>query len=162
MSMQTMIAGYARYNHWANTKLSHWLLDLDPAILDRRTASSFPTMALTIRHMQQSQLFWLGIITKTTLDLPTEPSPGGTDFDLLLAGSRLIIAAFTGYTETELLEDIESIDLTKPRYEFMLHAINHNTYHRGQIVTMCRNLGATDHVPAMDYEVFLWFERSVG
>jgi uncharacterized damage-inducible protein DinB len=69
---------------------------------------------------------------------------------------------FTGYTEAELMEEIESIDLTKPRYEFILHVINHNTYHRGQIVTMCRSLGATEQVPAMDYEVFLWSGRSIG
>jgi uncharacterized damage-inducible protein DinB len=157
--MQTMITNYARYNHWANTKLSHWLLSLDPALMDRRTTSSFPTVALTVRHMQQSQMFWLTIITKRNLDLPTEPPTGQTDLGQLLAGSKLMVGAFTGYAETELMEEIESIDLTKPRYEFMLHAINHNTYHRGQIVTMCRVLGATDHVPAMDYEVFLWSER---
>ena len=159
--MQTMIAGYARYNHWANTRLSHWLLGLDRAVLDRRTVSSFPTIALTIRHMQQSQLFWLGIITKRDLELPIDPPTGETDLGQLLAGSRLMAAAFTGYTETQLMEEIESIDLTRPRYDFILHAINHNTYHRGQIVTMCRSLGATDHVPALDYEVFLWSERAV-
>ena len=161
MSMQTMIAGYAQYNHWANIRLSHWLLILDPALLDRPIASSFPTIALTIRHMQQSQLFWLGIITKRNLDLTTDPPAQETDFGRLLAGSRLMEAAFTTYNETQLLEQIESIDLKKPRYEFILHVINNNTYHRGQIVTMCRSLGATDHVPAMDYEVFLWSERSI-
>jgi uncharacterized damage-inducible protein DinB len=159
--MQTMIAGYARYNHWANTRLSHWLLSLDRAVLDRRTVSSFPTIALTIRHMQQSQLFWLGIITKRDLELPIDPPTGETDLGQLLAGSRLMAAAFTGYTETQLMEEIESIDLTRPRCDFILHAINHNTYHRGQIVTMCRSLGATDQVPALDYEVFLWSERAV-
>ena len=120
------------------------------------------TIALTIRHMQQSQLFWLGIITKRNLDLTTEPPAQETDLGQLLAGSRLMEAAFSGYTETQLMEEIESIDLTKPRYEFILHVINHNTYHRGQIITMCRNLGVTDHVPTMDYEVFLWSGRSVG
>lgn len=162
MSMQTMIAGYARYNHWANTRLSSWLLSLDQAVLDRRTASSFPTIALTVRHMQQSQLFWLGIITKRKPDLPTDPPEVETDLGQLLDGSRLMVAVFAGYTDTELMEDIQSIDLTKPRYEFILQVINHNTYHRGQIVTMCRGLGATDHVPAMDYEVFLWSEQSVN
>ena len=156
-----MIAGYARYNHWANIKLSNWLLSLDQAFLDRPIASSFPTIALTIRHMQQSQLFWLGIITKKNLNLTTEPPAQKTDLGHLLAGSRLMEAAFKEYTESQLMEEIESIDLTKPRYEFILHAINHNTYHRGQIVTMGRSLGATDHVPAMDYEVFLWSGRSV-
>jgi uncharacterized damage-inducible protein DinB len=29
-----------------------------------------------------------------------------------------------------------------PIYESVLHAVNHGTYHRGQIVTMLRQLGA--------------------
>jgi uncharacterized damage-inducible protein DinB len=159
MGMQNIITNYARYNHWANEKLSHWLLSLDPAILDRQTPSSFPTVALTVRHMQQSQLFWLGIITKMQPGLPGDITTPETDFGRLLAGSTLMVAAFTAYTEKELTEEVESIDMAKPRHEFILHAINHNTYHRGQIVTMCRSLGVVDHVPAMDYEVFLWSER---
>jgi uncharacterized damage-inducible protein DinB len=155
--MQIMIANYIRYNHWANETLCRWLLSLDPVLLNQRTTSSFPTVTLTIHHMRQSQLFWLGIITKKIQDLlPNEPPAGETDLGQLLAGSRLMATTFTGYTEPELLEEIQSIDLSKPRYEFIIHAINHNTYHRGQIVTMCRSLGATDHVPTMDYEAFLW------
>ena len=159
MGMQYIITNYARYNHWANEKLSHWLLALEPAILDRQTPSSFPTIALTVRHMQQSQRFWLGIITKRKLDLPSESATAETYFGQLLAGSSLMVAVFAAYSEKELTEEVESIDMAKPRFEFILHAINHNTYHRGQIVTMCRSLGVVDHVPAMDYEVFLWSER---
>jgi uncharacterized damage-inducible protein DinB len=159
MSIQNIIANYARYNHWANEKLCHWLLSLNPMILDRQTPSSFATVALTVRHMQQSQLFWLEIITKRKLGLPREHTTPETDFGQLLAGSMLMVAAFAAYTEKELMEGVDSVDMTKPRYEFILHAINHTTYHRGQIVTMCRSLGVVDHVPAMDYEVFLWSER---
>jgi hypothetical protein len=38
--------------------------------------------------------------------------------------------------------------MVKSRYEFILHVINHSTHHRGQIVTMCRRLGAVDNIPA--------------
>jgi uncharacterized damage-inducible protein DinB len=30
------------------------------------------------------------------------------------------------------------------KYEYLLRVVNHGTYHRGQIVTMGRNIGTTD------------------
>jgi uncharacterized damage-inducible protein DinB len=82
-----------------------------------------------------------------------------TNFSQLQAVSRLMLDEFGGYTEEELLEKVASTDMVQSRYEFILHAINHNSYHRGQIVTMCRHLGVVDNIPAMDYEVFLWSEQ---
>jgi uncharacterized damage-inducible protein DinB len=168
MSIQKMIVDYAKYNHWANEKLSQWLRSLERGLLYKPTPSSFASIGLTIRHMQESQQFWLGIITKEDpiakkdLIVKADPaSPRGADndiadFSLLLKGSRLMLDKFGAYTEEELLEKVTSTDMTQSRYEFILHIINHNSYHRGQIVTMCRQLGAVDNIPAMDYEAFLW------
>ena len=85
-----------------------------------------------------------------------EPDAADRSFSLLLRGSRLMLDAFGAYTEKELLEKVASTDMVQSRYEFILHVINHNSYHRGQIVTMCRQLDVVDNIPAMDYEVFLW------
>jgi uncharacterized damage-inducible protein DinB len=46
---------------------------------------------------------------------------------------------------------------TRPLGELMRHVVNHATYHRGQIVTMLRQLGKTP--PSTDYIRFL---REVG
>ena len=156
MSIQKVILSYAKYNHWANEKLSYWLTSLDRELLYKQTPSSFASVELTVQHMQQSQQFWLGIITKKGLALPDETDAAALSFSLLLMGSRLMLDTFGAYTEKELLEKVTSTDMVQSRYEFILHTINHNSYHRGQIVTMCRNLGVVDNIPTMDYEVFLW------
>lgn len=156
MSIQKLVLSYTKYNHWANEKLSCWLLSLDRELLYKQTPSSFANVELTIQHMQQSQQFWLGIITNTCLALPDGPDPAARGFSLLLTGSRLMLDTFENYTEKELLEKVASTDMVQSRYEFILHTINHNSYHRGQIVTMYRYLGIVDNIPAMDYEVFLW------
>jgi uncharacterized damage-inducible protein DinB len=46
----------------------------------------------------------------------------------------------SGYTNTHPLRDL------------MLHATNHSTYHRGQVTTMLRQLGAQP--PSTDYLLF--------
>ena len=159
MSIKKIILSYAKYNLWANEKLSCWLMSLDRELLYKQTTSSFASIELTVQHMQQSQQFWLDIISKKDLALPDETDAAALSLDLLLTGSRLMLATFGAYTEKELLEKVASTDMVQSRYEFILHTINHNSYHRGQIVTMCRHLGVVENIPAMDYEAFLWSSR---
>jgi uncharacterized damage-inducible protein DinB len=181
MSIQGLISNYARYNHWANEKLVNWLLGLESELIYAQTPSSYSSLALTVRHMQESQQFWLGIIARRSLDLAdgvnggpgladaTKGSPGlpgaaqgdAVGFDRLLAGSTMMMEVFGAYTEEELSEAVASTDMVQSRYEFILHVINHNSYHRGQVVTMCRGLGVVNGIPAMDYEVFLWSGRGM-
>ena len=40
------------------------------------------------------------------------------------------------------------------RYDYILHIINHSTFHRGQIVTMSRAIGITDGIVNTDYNMF--------
>jgi uncharacterized damage-inducible protein DinB len=156
VSIQKVILNLAKYNHWANEKLNRWLMSLDRELLYKQTPSSFASIELTIQHMQQSQQFWLKIITNKDLALPDGTETATPGFSLLLTGSRLMLDTFGAYTGKELVEKVASTDMIQSRYEFILHMINHNSYHRGQIVTMCRHLGVIDNIPAMDYEVFLW------
>jgi uncharacterized damage-inducible protein DinB len=156
MSIKKIILSYAKYNHWANEKLTVWLMSLDRELFYKQTPSSFATVELTVQHMQQSQQFWLGIIANKGVALPDGMDADAPGFKLLLTGSRLMLDTFGAYTEKKLLEKVASTDMIQSRYEFILHMINHNSYHRGQIVTMCRHLGVVDSIPAMDYEVFLW------
>ena len=41
----------------------------------------------------------------------------------------------------------------QPVYEVMLHVFNHSTYHRGQLVTMLRQLGV-EKIPQTDFIVY--------
>jgi uncharacterized damage-inducible protein DinB len=38
-------------------------------------------------------------------------------------------------------------------FEYIMHYANHSTYHRGQVVTIGRNLGFTD-APMTDYNFY--------
>ncbi|HEY5750708.1 MAG TPA: DinB family protein [Chryseolinea sp.] len=163
MSLKKLISSYTRYNHWANEKMTQWLETLERNLLYKETPSSFGSIDLTLQHMNHAQNFWFAIITGTDvakLDETIKLNAVDIVIDELLAGSQRMLDKFTTYTEEELSTQVPSQDMMQSRYDYILHAINHNSYHRGQIVTMIRCLGLVGNVPAMDYEVFLWTGRA--
>jgi uncharacterized damage-inducible protein DinB len=162
MSLKKMISSYTRYNHWANERMTQWLKTLESNILFKEALSSFGSIDLTLQHMNHAQRFWLAIITEadvTKLDETLKVNAADIVMNDLLSGSQQMLDTLNAYTEEELLKQVPSTGMVQNRYEYILHVINHNSYHRGQIVTMIRCLGVADNIPAMDYEVFLWFER---
>lgn len=159
MSLQKIISNYSRYNHWANEKMTQWLQTLNSNLLYKETPSSFASIDLTVQHMNQAQNFWLTVITGDDLTHPDETiqsNAAAISMNNLLEGSQRLVDTCEAYSEEDLLQQLSSTDMIQPRYEYILQLINHNSYHRGQIVTMSRCLGVTDKLPSMDYEVFLW------
>ena len=43
-----------------------------------------------------------------------------------------------------LFKNTKGIEYNQPYYQLLAHIINHTTYHRGQVVTMLRQVGFTD------------------
>lgn len=159
MSIKKIISGYARYNHWANEEMTKWLKTLGDNLFYKETPSSFSSISLTVQHMIDAQTFWFAIITEadvTKLDESTKYNTTDNIINDLLAGSQQMLNKYGAYTEDELLKQLPATDMIKCRYEYILHVINHNSYHRGQIVTMSRCLGVVDNIPVTDYDVFLW------
>lgn len=51
------------------------------------------------------------------------------------------------------------VNETHPRFEFILQIVNHSTYHRGQIITIGRNVGLID-APMTDFNVYNFYGKS--
>jgi uncharacterized damage-inducible protein DinB len=159
MGIKKIIINYTRYNHWANEKMVQWLQTLDTALLYKETASSYNSIDLTVQHMNRAQNYWIAVITEDDirrLDESVKYNDVDNTLRNLPAGSKRMLDIFGAYPEEELTQKLFTGDMVQERYEFILHCLNHNTYHRGQIITMSRCLGITDNIPAMDYDVFLW------
>ena len=61
-------------------------------------------------------------------------------------------------TETQLshvfaYQNNKKEQFKQPVYEMLLHIFNHATYHRGQLVTMLRQLGV-EKIPGTDFVLF--------
>jgi uncharacterized damage-inducible protein DinB len=52
--------------------------------------------------------------------------------------------------------------MTRSRHDFIMHVVNHNSYHRGQIITIARILGAVSNIPETDYEAYFWDQQTTA
>ena len=148
-------------------RLTQWLTELDTAVLYQETESSFSSIDLTLQHLKNAQNFWYAIVTNGDLALLDETvlqNSANRVMEELLNGSENMIKRYRAFDEQELLAEITSPvspDMSQSRYKFILHTVDHNSYHRGQIISMARFLGIRDDIPATSYEAFLWFEKNM-
>ena len=159
MILKKLISDYTQYNHWANVELTGWLKTLDRKLLYLETASSFNSIDLTIQHMNHAQNFWHAVITQadlTKLDETIKFNSAESNMNDLLELSQQLHYLFAAYSEEELFKQVSTGEMLQCRYDYILHMVNHNSYHRGQIITMSRELGVVDNIPTTDYDIYLW------
>lgn len=153
-----LMKNYTGYNLWANTTLVNWLRSKPAELLEKEIASSFPSIRLTLHHIWQAQQYWLSVLQR---EAPKVDLPQADSVEDVLNG---IVAQ-----SEELLEYIQSVDdeiieektlivspwfqSSFPNFEYIMHCMNHSTYHRGQIVTIARQLGFND-APMTDYNFY--------
>jgi uncharacterized damage-inducible protein DinB len=155
-SLAFLIKDYASYNLWANKKLVNWLKTKPLDIVECSVSSSFPSIRLTLVHIWDVERSWLGNL----LQVQTE-SNYGKDYDgpleevfeSVVKQSEALDAYVRSLTETSLQEGCKFMipirwpewdEFVRPRFEIIQHCLNHSSYHRGQIVTIARNVGLTD------------------
>jgi len=160
MSLQNLTARLLRYNLWASDRLTSWLKTIDHAILYETTGSSFGTIDRTLQHILSAQTYWHAIIVKGQINAfnqpVTEEAVDEVMADLVISSQQLV-DDLSVLNEQQWIESIRASDSTQSRYEYILHVVNHSSYHRGQIVTMCRALGITAEIPVTDYDAYLWW-----
>ncbi len=161
MSLQKLMRNYADANVWSNETLTNWLQTKPAEKLDMEVPSSFSSLAKTIVHIWDTERFWLSVLKGT----PPPPSFRWVGFtgtaqeaiEGLMKESKDFSEYVNSLTEEELQADCY-LDTpwakgTLPKYEFIQHAMNHSTYHRGQLVTIGRNVDLTD-APMTDYNYY--------
>ncbi len=160
MSLLNVVASYSTYNRWANQKLIDWLKTLNQEILHTETASSFKTIIDTIEHLNKAQLYWLlfvlgkdisefdwNVVNRNVIHV----------FQDLIEVSKRMEMDFFAFDESQLTQKLQFTSRQNhlSRYEYIMHVINHGTFHRGQIITMARSLGVIEGIPKTDYLVFV-------
>lgn len=160
MSLEDLRTLYA-YNRWANDRFIAVLRDLDPKRMEAHVESSFPSLLATLGHVVGADWVWL---RRWQGDSPIE-FPGWVaepDLDDLLSRWARISDErerfLAGLDEERLGEPLAYRNLSgrphrKRLLDLLLHVVNHSTYHRGQLTTMLRQVGATP--PGSDYVYFL-------
>jgi uncharacterized damage-inducible protein DinB len=160
MNIQKITTRFLQYNHWANERITSWLLTLSRETLYEKTASSFGTIDRTVQHILSAEMYWHAVIVKGEINNFNQAARENAVEEViadLVASSQKLLNDLSSFNEQQLFEVITTSDSKQSRYEYILHVVNHGSYHRGQIVTLCRMLDVTVEVPVTDYDGYLWW-----
>ncbi len=160
--MKELLLNYAKYNLWANTKITEFLKKLEPSLLDKEIPSSFNTIRKTLYHIWDAELIWYSRLAGISFThWPSTDFKGTTEesFESFLRQSRLFVEFVQTKSEEELAREFEYKNMEgksykNPKADSVLHCMNHSTFHRGQIVTMLRAVGFTD-LSSTDYITYI-------
>jgi uncharacterized damage-inducible protein DinB len=148
------------YSEWANAHVLDAAARLSDEEFKRDLGNSFPSVRDTLVHLLFAEWVWLrrwrGESPRVVLDPADFP-------DIESVRARL---AEVARERAELLAGLSDADLAPvlayvnakgeewryPLGRMMQHVVNHSTYHRGQVVTMLRQLGA--HAPSTDFLLY--------
>jgi len=159
------------YNYWANAKQLDACAALSAEQFLRPMGSSFSSVRDTLAHLMGAEWIWL----ERWLGRPARTLPGvpeGLPFAETLKRWHEQFSAvdqirnrwrvletelrqfLSGLDEKTLASDFSYVNLqgkawTYPLWRTLYHLANHGTYHRGQITTLLRQLGAS--APTTDY-----------
>ncbi|MBC7884038.1 MAG: hypothetical protein H7X99_01085 [Saprospiraceae bacterium] len=162
MDLRTHLTTYINFNLWANTIMTNWLLSKDPALMTMEVKSSFPTVDKTLVHLWVAEHIWMKRMLGETYENILSVCEG-KDTSFIV---EKLIASSNGYvTYINEISDVVLDNHIKYRLlsgdegsatiaHILQHIMNHSTYHRGQLVTIGRELGFTDP-PKTDFMEYI-------
>jgi uncharacterized damage-inducible protein DinB len=138
------------YHYWATYRIIDAVELLSPEQFTRDLGNSFPSVRDTLVHLFGAEWVWLSRwngVSPSAL-LPNEMFPDPATARKKFVEHEVIFRDFWRRTdESRLGETIGYRTLSGQEFEsklwqMLVHVINHGTYHRGQLTTMLRQLGA--------------------
>jgi uncharacterized damage-inducible protein DinB len=148
------------YDRWANRRILDAVAALDAEAYGRELVSSFPSIRATLVHALAAQWVWL---RRWKGSSPTGMPEGldDMDFDALGAAWSAVEAEQGHFVAALSEEDLDRVldyrdtrgrAFAEPMWRLLRHVVNHATYHRGQVVTLLRQVGSVP--PATDMVVY--------
>ena len=159
---ENLLLRYANYNKCANQRITNAIVSAGEAAADIEMKSSFSTVRKTIYHIYDSQHTWIMRIQNKPYSWPPSKDFKGNlmEFSKLLTESSQDWINYIDNLNNQDFKKIISYKNTKgidhqtPLEEIIMHCFNHSTYHRGQLVTMLRQVGLNSFEP-MDFIAFV-------
>ncbi len=139
-----------QFNRWANRRMLDACAALTPEQLTRDMGSSFRSVRDTLAHIYGAEWIW----HERLFGRSHTGLPAGTEFPELAAArakleemDRALIEYASKLTPSDLervlqYKTVAGTELSNPLWQILQHLANHGSYHRGQIVTLLRQLGA--------------------
>lgn len=149
------------YLFWAHERMMSSVSQLPPEELTRDMKSGHRSVRDTLVHMMSSEWIWLsrwhGISPTAMLDPKAFPTLEA--LDERWGRIRVDLQRFLGQIRDQDLlnplvyRNIRGEDVTLPLLCSLQHLVNHNSYHRGQVATLLRQMGRDP----MSTDLFLFY-----
>jgi uncharacterized damage-inducible protein DinB len=158
--MKQLLEQYAAYNTWANKRIVETAGLLSEEQINQEIVSSFSSIYKTVLHLMEVENAWW-----ERLKLVEHPSLYGWftgNFEEL--SKKLLVVSTQWFNWIHQTNEVNIMHVfayqnskkeyfKQPVYEMLLHLFNHQTFHRGQVITMFRQLGLSK-IPPTDFIVF--------
>jgi uncharacterized damage-inducible protein DinB len=139
-----------QFNFWARDRIVAAVRTLDIDQYTRDLRNSFSSVRDTLVHLYSAEWVWLSRWEGTSPTTPIDPAIY-PDLDSLMRAWHELERRFRDYVsavgdDVERVIDYRLMNGTPGRsafWQMLQHVVNHGTYHRGQVTTMLRQLGAT-------------------
>jgi len=156
--MKELLCLYASYNQWANKALVSVVLSLQEEEQQKPVISSFEGLYETLLHVLKAETIWwqrLHKLDKNEITSGTYKPTMHELADLLSKQDTLWSSCLTELDEADYkmqfaYHNLKGEAFEQPLFEVLHHLFNHATYHRGQVVTILRQLNVTQ-IPATDF-----------
>jgi uncharacterized damage-inducible protein DinB len=159
--MKEQLQQYAAYNIWANKILFDRIQKLPEEKKLQQVPSSFPSLYKTMQHMWRAEEIWWQRLKLVENPVAQSDSFSGSFAELysqLNKQSQLwkewVDAAGDNHLNFVFAFIRDKAEQKMVVHDMLLHLFNHGTYHRGQLVTMLRQLGETDKIPSTDFVTY--------
>lgn len=148
------------YNRWAMDRVFDGAAKLTPEQLGRDLGASHGSFLGTLIHVSGAEWLWV----ERWKGVSHMQFPDAAEFPTLEAVrahwtgvDRQRTALFDSLGEDRLqapltYRNLKGVEVTFPLVRMMQHVANHASYHRGQLITMFRQLG----VPPVPTDMSLW------
>jgi uncharacterized damage-inducible protein DinB len=137
------------FDDWANKRVLDACASLTPEQFTRDLGSSFHSVRDTLAHISGAQWVWLERLNgRSPAALPALDTCGDLPSLRLHCSEveRELLAFVNGASTADLARVLEYRtsrgEYRTPIWQILLQLVNHGTYHRGQVTTLLRQLGA--------------------
>jgi uncharacterized damage-inducible protein DinB len=146
----TQMIGLYEYNAWADRRVLEAAGTLSSDQFAKSLSSSFPSIKDTLVHVHIAEWVWLERFQGRSPASFPDPKEFTDYVTLKTRWTELepaLLNFVRGLSQRDLDREMEYKTFkfgtySNPLWQSMLHVVNHGSYHRGQVTTMLRQLGA--------------------
>jgi uncharacterized damage-inducible protein DinB len=163
------IQKHLQFNVWANAKIVEILSKLDENFFDTEVISSFPSIRKTLHHVWDAEQIWFTRLKGgEATTWPSASFKGGKNE--LLAGfldNSRKLEEFIADKDRKFLDGIitykntKGIEYSNAVEDILFHLVNHASFHRGQLITMLRQLGV-EKFPSQDLIAYMREQQAIA